>query len=426
MISRRHVFLIIGYSPIAAETQNAWFKRSFERFAQTWNVSGTVSDPVWTADKSEARWTADTRGPNWRVETTYEPLTWDDIIHADMTQPLRSQIFKSVWSFFDLLFTGTIFRYFWANWTYGLFFLLPYAQVAFYGLVAYAAGDLAARFLDFSGGPRIALSLIVGVTAFIALFYWPGRRWHTQHLLVDWIFSWEFARNRRPDMNARLDRFADILVARAKENSSDEIILAGHCLGAGLAAVALARALERDPDLGRHGPAINLMTIGATLPKFALHPAGEHVRRAALRIASEPTITWAEYQSRDDAISFYKFDPVTLVRLARRSNDKPIVRRLWLSDLVEDRTWKRIRFRFLRRHLQFFLANEKRALYDYFMFVCGPVAFRDLIRAKRGPIDFIADDGSLKEPPAQRASGGATDTVPATPVPQAIGAGRSR
>jgi hypothetical protein len=41
------------------------------------------------------------------------------------------------------------------------------------------------------------------------------------------------------------------------------------------------------------------------------------------------------------------------------------------------------------------MANERRAPYDYFMTVCGPVPFGRMIESARGPLDLIAADGTL-------------------------------
>jgi pimeloyl-ACP methyl ester carboxylesterase len=130
----------------------------------------------------------------------------------------------------------------------------------------------------------------------------------------DWVFSWDYLYGRRPDVEARVDRFAEALVARSRDAAVDEIVVVGHSMGSTLAVEVVARALEIDPKLGRHGPAVCLLTVGSTIPKFALHPAGERFRRHAAQIVAEPAIAWAEYQARSDLISFYKFDPVKLAR----------------------------------------------------------------------------------------------------------------
>ena len=230
---------------------------------------------------------------------------------------------------------------------------------------------------------------------------WPGQRWSVLHGLDDWIFSWEYVHDRRPDVKARVDRFAEALVARSRDAAVDEIVVVGHNMGSTLAVEVVARALEIDPNLGRHGPAVCLLTVGSTIPKFALHPAGERFRHHAAQIVAEPSIAWAEYQARSDLISFYKFDPVKLARFygdPRRG--KPLMRRVWIQDMLTPRTYWRIRARFMRVHHQFVMANERRSTYDYFMMVCGPIPFARCTLAPTGPVELIASDGAVVDEPA--------------------------
>jgi pimeloyl-ACP methyl ester carboxylesterase len=216
------------------------------------------------------------------------------------------------------------------------------------------------------------------------------------HALDDWIFSRDFVHGRRPDLEARLDRFADALLIKAREAALDEIVIVGHSMGASLAVEIVARALARDPELGRHGPTVCVLTVGSTIPKFTLHPAAEHIRRAAAAVAAAPSIAWAEYQARDDAISFYKFDPVTGSHVGSiRLDNKPVIRRVQMHDMLERRTFWRSRMKFMRLHYQFVLANERRAIYDYFMTVCGPLAFEHAILAPGGAAGLITVDGAL-------------------------------
>jgi pimeloyl-ACP methyl ester carboxylesterase len=250
---------------------------------------------------------------------------------------------------------------------------------------------------------QVALFVPLSAAIFITLLHWPGRRWSVLHGLDDWIFSWEYAHDRRPDVEARVDRFAAALVARAREAAVDEIVVLGHSMGSTLAVEVVARALEIDPDLGRHGPAVCLLTVGSTIPKFALHPAGERFRRHAEQIVAEPSIAWAEYQARSDLISFYKFDPVKLTRFyGDPMRGKPLMRRVWIQDMLTPRTYWRIRLKFkiMRMHHQFVMANERRSTYDYFMMICGPIPFNRCTLSPTGPVELIAADGALIDQPA--------------------------
>jgi hypothetical protein len=172
----------------------------------------------------------------------------------------------------------------------------------------------------------------------------------------------------------------------------------------------VARALRRDADLGRHGPTVCLLTVGSTVAKFTLHPAGRRIRRDAVALVHEPSIPWAEYHARSDAISFYKFNPVKLKRFyGDRVEGKPLIRRVRIQDMLTKRTYWRIRTRFMRLHYQFLMANECRSTYDYFMMVCGPVPFATITVAPIGPAELIAADGSLRDPSAPAAKMPAPD-----------------
>ena len=76
-------------------------------------------------------------------------------------------------------------------------------------------------------------------------------------------------------------QFADLLqhlgeVARSSD--AQEIVLVGHSSGSFLGTEILARALERDPDLGRHGPRIVLLTLGGNYPIVGFHRAANFFR----------------------------------------------------------------------------------------------------------------------------------------------------
>jgi hypothetical protein len=48
----------------------------------------------------------------------------------------------------------------------------------------------------------------------------------------------------------------------------------------------------------------------------------------------------------------------------------------------------------MRLHYQFVMGNEKRTVYDFYMFVCGPADFVALSRSDAGALDLFDEDGS--------------------------------
>jgi len=400
MVRRRHVYHLAGYDPIDGGAQYRRFRRQLDVFQRTWNVRATLSEAGQSNDQSRAWWTVEARAGNWQVEATHEILIWDDIVRADFERPLPVRLLDAARVYGDFIATGTMFRYIVANPRYAGFFLFPVLSLALFAFGGWFVAYLLTKLLGLEGVVAAVTGVVAGVAAFLGLLRWPGRRWRVQQLLDDWIFAHDYLHGRRPDVDARLDRFAQALVAQSRDSTLDEIVIVGHSLGAMLAIDILVRALALDPDFGRRGVKICLLTVGATIPKFALHPRAQDIRDRIARVVAEPSIAWTEYQSRDDTISFYKFDPVALRRIpGDRLDGKPVIRRVQIHDMVTAETFARCRRNILRLHYRSVMANDRRAPYDYYLLTCGPVAFRDWTASPQGLLDFVAADGTYRVPP---------------------------
>src|SRR5262249_32257826 len=57
---------------------------------------------------------------------------------------------------------------------------------------------------------------------------------------------------------------------------------------------------------------------------------------------------------------------------------------------------------FLRLHYRSVMAHDRRAPYDYFLRVWGPVPFNDWTLSPLGFLDFIAQDGTCRDPSRPR------------------------
>ena len=63
--------------------------------------------------------------------------------------------------------------------------------------------------------------------------------------------------------------------------------------------------------------------------------------------------------------------------------------------MVDEHTYRRFRFSFLRIHRQAVMGNERRYFYDYYMLCCGPVALADRVENPDQAVADFADDGAL-------------------------------
>jgi pimeloyl-ACP methyl ester carboxylesterase len=395
---RRHVYHLPGYDAVDCEAQYRRFTGQLDRFKCTWPVQATLSELERSSLQSRGWWTVQTHSADWQVQTVHEVLLWNDIVLADFARPPLVRVAKAAAAYADLIATGTFFRYFQANYRYGIFFLFPLIVLSMFGFAAWLSASFVVDFFQLVGASEFAIGMPVGTGVFFALLQWPGRPWRVQDALDGWIFACDYIHNRRNDINARLDVFANVILARARETGVDEIVLVGHSLGATLAVDLINRALTIDPELGRRGPAVCMLTVGATIPKFTLHPAASRLRRAAARIAAEPSIAWAEFQARVDVISFYTCNPATLARTDEQLSSKPVIRHVQIDQMLTPASYARNRRRYLRLHYQSVMANEMRAPYDYFMMACGPALFCNWTVSPTGLLDFVRSDGSFCEP----------------------------
>jgi thioesterase domain-containing protein len=410
MVSKRYFFHVSGFDPYEPAAQHRRFVRETARFEATWNVTAQVS-ALQHKGASESCWTVTTQAPGWQVVTTYELLDWSDIVRDELKRPAVDKLHGGLSALADLVVSGTAARYFAANWRYGMFFLVPFLNVFLFAATAL----LAAYYVGTAVAPALlglATAVAAAAIVFSGLMRWLGERWSVGQALADWMFARDYMLGRHARIKARVDDFAARVVACAHRADVDEIVVAGHSLGATVAVDVLARAFDRDPALGQHGPKLCLLTIGATIPKVALHPRGAWLREQAQRLADEPSLAWAEYQARDDFISFHKFDPVRLVRTEGRQSG-PTIHRVQIHNMLSKRTMRRFRFKYMRLHYQFVMANERRAVYDYFMLMCGPAPFRQTIAAPDGPAGLYRADGSY----AGSCIDGPGSDGPATEVP---------
>jgi hypothetical protein len=386
-VAKRLVFHVGGFDPITPhDDARRRILRELGRFEVTWSVKATIDalrDGV-----NENGWRVTTTGPNWQVETDYHLVSWDDIIGQFTRRTIWSRIPLGITAFVDFIVAGALSGYLRTSWYYAAFFIYPFLVFGALLGVAVLAGVLA---LHASGSTPVALA--VGFLVIATLLVGPWHWMHLDTLFDDWIFSREYVRNRNSTIEQRLDRLAEEIIAAARDTDADELLIVGHSLGAVIAFDFLDRALSRDPAFAASDLPITFLTIGSSVLKIGLHRGATRFRAAVERVARSRGIFWGDYQSRVDVMNFYNTDPMAEMSLPTENG--PVVKPVEFGQMLEHATYRRIRRRLYRLHCQFISGNDKRALYDYFMLVCGPVSAKCQTLAKDGAISMIAEDGTL-------------------------------
>jgi hypothetical protein len=168
-----------------------------------------------------------------------------------------------------------------------------------------------------------------------------------------------------------------------------------------LAIDLLDRALRHDATLGRRGAPVALFSVGSSILKIGLHRGATRFHAAVERVASAPGVFWAEYQALTDVMNFYKTDPVAEMRLTATSH--PVVRIVRIKQMLDPSAYRRIKRNLFRVHCQFVSGNDRRAAYDFFVALCGPLSARRQAALPEGAASAIGPHGELLDsapPPA--------------------------
>ncbi len=358
-VRRRLMLHVPGYEPLSAEAQRRRLVRTLDRSAAAWGLVA-VAQAGRTEGVAHA-FDARLSGPDWTTETEIRILAWDDLIAHDIAVPLPRLILRGGAALAGLLRDGTLRRYRAAHWRYLLFVALPVAILAGALLGGLLGGVLLGGWAGFPAGLAIATALLGAAD-----------RWlHLRHLLADWVFARDLARDTRPEVTARIEAFAREIIAARRRRDVDEVVLAGHSLGMVLLTQALAIALVREPAPPRPAPRVALVGLGSSVLKIALMPQAHRLRDAVARVAAAPGLAWLEFTSRRDLVCFHRADPVAALGLAGHG---PRVECIHPRAMVRHEAWCRVRRSMLRAHRIYVTGCDRRYFYDWGLIACGPGA----------------------------------------------------
>ncbi len=376
MIRRRHVIYVEGYDPQGAEGYYGLFGRAWKRYLKIWPLKSRLGE-LELDSQDFAHWDIETSGPNWQVFTRYDFLRQEHIIRANMAEPLLRLVPRALRWTLDYLVSGAIVRVLRASWEFGLALIHFQMMMLWWIALSVGGGWLVALKATHDLGLPGVVGALVGAAAAVAIFLALrplANRWFVIQINSHWPYLCEFARGEATCFDAPIEACAQRVIAAVRANESDEIIVVGHSGGGALAPAVITRALELDPEIGRRGAPLVLVTLGSIAPGAALHPKAEKLRAVFARLAVEPSVLWIDSQSRKDVLNFWDFDPIAGIGIRlgpERCN--PLVWNLRFRDMLSPELYRRIRLNYFRLHYQFIMANDRRAPYDYFMLVCGPV-----------------------------------------------------
>ncbi len=309
-ISQRCVFYLSGFDPRGAKHYYELFKTELTEDHEEISITKRkITQPNTTA------WEVDTpasdQAPGTR--TDFQFLGWDDIARKHWP----TSRFKHWLSYIRVTPRYLLSGFFQKSWKLSVsaasYLLSPNVLIL---LTALACALIAA--LTMAVGTAAASStsktFFAAIGAGACWIVWRcAHRFETSRKL-DWImrsyaFTAKQAHDEVPEIETRLDQFAQQIIARVQQNRDDEIIIVGHSSGAMMSVSALARAIERYPKLFEHPAKIGLLTLGQCLPMLGLLPRAITFRSELATLATQRELLWVDLSSATDQICTSKVSP---------------------------------------------------------------------------------------------------------------------
>ena len=309
-ISQRCVFYVSGFDPRGARHYYELFKTELTKGHE--EISITKRKAVQT---NTTEWAVDTPASDQApsTHTDFQFLGWDDIARKHWP----TSRFKHWLSYVRITPRYLLSGFFQKSWKLSVpaasYLLSPNVLILLTALACVLIAALTIGIGTAAASPT-GKALLAAIAVGACWLVWRfAHRFETSRKL-DWImrsyaFTARQAHDEAPEIETRLDEFAQQIIARVQQNRDDEIIIVGHSSGAMMAVSALARAIERYPKLFEHPAKIGLLTLGQCLPMLGLLPRATTFRSELATLATQRELLWVDLSSTTDQICTSKLNP---------------------------------------------------------------------------------------------------------------------
>ena len=391
-VSKRRVFYVSGFDPRGVAAYHRLFCEESQKQAALSGITVQAGRRK-RVSRLSSTWRAERAADGGTVETTFEFLHWDDIArrhwHAGYAR-LYLVALKTYWRWTiscDIL--ARVFRISKWNFLTGiapgivLFALPPLAVLA--GWAGYSLGQIV------SAQPAWLPVLLAaaGFTAIIGLAWWLERFFTLGWLLRTYGFVLDLSLGKVPELEERMARFAERIVACVESSDDDEIVVVGHSVGANVAISVLARALALNPQLFNKYRPVGFLTLGGSIPMQGLLPWSQAFRNELAQLAAHDDLPWVDISAPQDVASFALLNPVTVsgVTLDGKAPQRPLVMSGAFREVLTPETFATASWDMFRMHFQYLMAGELERANDYFSVTTDGVAFRDRFGETHGTAD---------------------------------------
>ena len=320
----------------------------------------------------------------WQVAATFtgEPetltdwrfLRWDDAVRSLWTRGWR--VYLDMWTSLVLYARAGYFRSHWRTaWPSCVALIAPPVMWLLFWVasLSVAIGPVwAARALAGPLGGSGVPALIAATAAAAGVLVGARKLWRMidDALRLTWLSRSSVsilraAQGRCAVINAAAGRLAEAIAAAAREPGVDELMVIAHSQGAGVAVMALARALAN----GGFDQKISFLTLGQTIGGWDQISGGTAFHHDLVTVLGDPRVFWLDVTSPSDGAATGRLDPGAAAPGARPG----LVRRWPQFHLVlEPERFRRTRTRQFDYHFLYLSTMDRTGGYDVFRLTCGP------------------------------------------------------
>ncbi len=331
--------------------------------------------------------------PVQTVHTRFDFLRWDDVVRSHWPRGRAALFATTLRGSWAMWRQGVMLETLRSAWPMFLAIALPAALLLLGALLG--GGLLAAAGVLLAGGQGLAALVLLGLggPALWRLAVWAEARSHMAWLMRSLACLDRQACGRTPDLEARLDAQAERLADELRRADEDEWLLVGHSSGAMLAAIVLARALQRLADGPAAGPrpALALLTLGHCSPLLGAHPGAAAYRAELARLRATPGLCWIDYAAPPDGCCFALADPSRHAQPLHAGPGAPRLFNPRFAEAFDPPAYAALRRDKFRMHFQYLMAGGRPPAadgYDYFAITAGPQTLAARHAGRPGVRDF--------------------------------------
>lgn len=372
-ISRRLVLHFPGFEPLDAKQHKDRYERSAAQAGRVWGIDWRLG--VLSQGAGAARFTVDATHEGTAIRSEIVVFDHNDMISELQASSLPRRLVSGFAAAGAVVAEGGAYRFLRHAWRFGLFFLFPY----FFMLMGFGSAVMIAG-LPLLGGMSpfwLGVSLPVALLFIGAVFLPLSARLHVLHLFADWRLAVAVAHNT-PMVEAWIDQRAGQVIDIVSADSSDEVLVTSHSMGASLAISVMARALELRPHL-LDGRTVVFVTLGGAALQCGFLSSAKVLRQRVGLLAHHAAIRWIDVQCLTDPIHLYKCNTVALCGHA--DAPQPRIMTIRFKHALSEERYARNKLNFLRMHRQYVLGPDRRSDFDFTMLTAGPYPAESMVGA---------------------------------------------